>query len=69
MLTYKDVEININDNMYVKTNGLTTYIGRELRLVNGQNEWGIYPYSKNYIKRKEKIRLENSIKMLKFIWH
>ncbi len=38
MLTYKDVEININDNMYVKTNGLTTYIGRELRLVNGQNE-------------------------------
>ncbi|TLX24661.1 hypothetical protein FE904_14915 [Chryseobacterium indologenes] len=49
MLTYKDVEININDNIYVKTNGLTAYIGRELRLVNGQNDWDDYVEVIKYI--------------------
>ncbi|AZA84673.1 hypothetical protein C1637_07495 [Chryseobacterium lactis] len=42
MIIYKEIEININDNVYIKTKGLTSYIGKEIRIIKGINDQDDY---------------------------
>ncbi|ASE62582.1 hypothetical protein EG352_11065 [Chryseobacterium indologenes] len=42
MIIYKEIEISINDNIYVKTKGLASYIGKEIRVIKGVNDQDDY---------------------------
>jgi len=35
MIIYKEIEININDNIYVETKGLNSHLGKEIRIIIG----------------------------------
>ncbi|HBV15856.1 MAG TPA: hypothetical protein DEB71_11010 [Chryseobacterium carnipullorum] len=38
MITYKGIQINVVDNLYVKTKGLDSYITKEIRVTIGNNQ-------------------------------
>lgn len=59
----KEIEIIVNDDIYVKTKGLSSYIGKELRMVKGKNSLEDYEnvidYIVNYIKKNNPKIIEN----------
>ncbi|WP_431612372.1 immunity protein Imm33 domain-containing protein [Chryseobacterium sp. 'Rf worker isolate 10'] len=38
MILYKEIEVNVNDNIYVETKGLNSYISKEIRVIIGNNQ-------------------------------
>lgn len=48
-MEYKNIEINVDDNIYVKTKGLDSYISKEIRVASGVNQLENYTEVIKYI--------------------
>ncbi|WP_330747206.1 immunity protein Imm33 domain-containing protein [Chryseobacterium sp. CP-77] len=63
MILYKEIEINVNNNTYVKTKGLYSYISKEIRVTIGnnlpENYIGVIKYIIDYIVDSKPIISEN----------
>lgn len=63
MTIYKGVKINIHNNIYIGTEGLTSYIGKDIRVAIGNNDQENYinviKYIVDYITSNNPIIAEN----------
>ncbi|WP_079242573.1 hypothetical protein [Chryseobacterium indologenes] len=63
MITYKGIQINLADNLYVETKGLDSYISKEIRVIIGEHQpedyVDIIKYMINYIVDSKPIISEN----------